>query len=338
MDELKESIQPLSKAEIREINRSFYGTFLVALFLVSVLLGVTHFFGTSVSTEMNVVMIVFEVFFVSILLYIVAKKYQATRFNQKSVLEGILTTKITDASRAKNSNLNEMYYVVVGNRRFCVQFNHFNAIHRGHLVQLHLVADQVFKVVDLGNPNPSPKKLSPHENEIFELEMSAEDKQVVLSKLVRLVWLRTILGGIGAYVIYWLLFIGLIFGWSAFDSDLKLLVFFVKIIQVFMLLVFIGFNMKTIRMLRDYLKGVKRIVVEPVIDAIESNHEKTSLNSMISTNTSDPWGQNYYYLQSENHWIQVDESMYQAVNSDQFIEIELAKYSGLVLNVTQKGK
>lgn len=338
MNELKESIQPLSNEEIRTINHRFRVTLVVALLMVSILLGVTYFSGISGSSEMTIAIIVFDVFFVSILVYIVAKQYQATKCDQKTVLEGILTTKLTEASRGRNSNLNESYYVVVGNRRFSLQFNHFNTLHRGHLVQLQLVADQVFNVVDLGNPNPSPKKLSPYEIENYELEMSAEDKQVVLSKLGRLVWLRTILGGIGAYVVYWLLFIGLIFGWSAFDSDVKQFVTFVKIIQVLMLLVFIGFNVKTIRMLRDYLKGVKRIVVEPVIDAIESNHLKSSLNSMISTNTSDPWDQIYYYLQSENHWIQVDESMYREVISDQFIEIELAKYSGLVLNISQKGK
>lgn len=338
MNELKESIQPLSKEDIREIKRSFRGTLLMALLLVFVLLGVTYFSGFSDSLVMTVAIGFFDVFFVAILVYIVAKKYQATKCDQKTVFEGILTAKITEASRGKSSNLNEMFHVFMGDRRFNLQFNQFNAIHRGHLVQLHLVADQVFKAVDLGNPNPTQKKLAAYEIEKYELDMSSEDKQVVLAKLGRLVWLRTILGGIGAYVIYWLVFIGFIFGWSAFDSDVKQFVTFVKIIQVCMFLAFIGFNLKTIRTLIDYLKGVKSVIFEPVIDAIESSHVKSSLNSIISNNTSDPWDQIYYYLQSENHWIQVDESMYRAVISDQFIEIELAKHSGLVLNIKQKSK
>lgn len=338
MNELKESIESLSNEEIREIKRSFRGTFVIAILMVSVLVGITYFSGISGSSEMMIAMTVFDVFFVSILAFIVVKKYQATKRNQKSVLEGILTKKITEATRGRNSNLNESYYVVVGNRRFSLQFNHFNTLHRGHLVQLHLVADQIFKVVDLGNPTPSQKKLSPIEFANYELEMSAEDKQFVLSKLGRLALYRTIFGGIGAYVFYWILIIVLILISSAVDSNVKQFVTFFRVIQVFMLVVFIGFNLKTIRMLIDYVKGVKRIVVEPVIDAIESNHMKSSLNSVISTNTSDPWDQIYYYLQSENHWIQIDESMYREVISDQFIEIEMAKSSRLVLNVQLKGK
>lgn len=338
MNELTETVHPLTKAEVSELNRSFRWTLLISLVMISLLLGVTYFSTSAGFSGISIAIAVFDVFFIAVLGFILRTKYTSAKGKQKTVIVGRVSIKRTETSRGRNSNLNEFYYVVVGTRSFNLQLNQFNIARRGHLVELHVVAGHVFKVVDLGNPTPLNKHFSSFETTSFEASMTHEDKQVVYAKLKRLALNRVLIGGIGFYILYWIVMVFSVILLSVSDSKFSQFVVVIYGVRIALIGIYGWINLKTIRVLLDYFKGEKEVVFERVVDAIESNYSKTTVNSIVSRSISEDWDQKYYYLQSQHHWLPVDEAIYAAVGSDEAIEIEMAKYSRLVLRIKKVGK
>lgn len=327
--------EALSPQEKRKLIRQLILLWLIA---IGMAVGVTYFFfffRVDVNSEMNIPLTIFSVFFFGILAFIVYSHTRNAFATTKTVFSGVVLEKKTMASAAKNTSLQERFSVNLSGKWFGVEFQFFRAMQVGEEYQIHcLREDHVFDIRKISGVSLKNKKRfssQSYGSTPVRERISEEQKKVVKAVFWKAILWRTVVGGIVAYISFYIIFVFALILFGTNGVDILTTIFYGTIGLVGA--VFLLINRKTFRLYRDLISNEVVLVDEVVIDKIQSTHRKPSPNSIVTTRKNyDMDDLRFQYIQTENYWIPVTKTQFDKIESGATITLEVAPHSKIILN------
>lgn len=331
---LRSRMEKLTQQEIFLLRKRMVFVWIFAIFIGAI---AAQFLFSDMFSDMRVPLMIFSIFFFGILIFIVFIHTKNAFQTNTIIYSGKVTKKKTEASRMKNSQLNETFHMAVEGKWFEVEMAYFQKVHVGDLVEVFTLGKQrIFKVERKMDENFSDTehiKLDVYSAVAeFTEGLSPENKKILGNGILKALLLRIILGGIMCYftcgmllvVLYLLHLNGPYFLYGYYG------------IWIFIIVSFLAINMKTIRLIVDYLSGEKKVMIDKVIDLVKSTHHKNSPHSISTTYRSGYETRMLCYVQTAKFWLPVREELYDQLIVGQAVEIHLGKRSELVLEVRTK--
>lgn len=329
--------EKLSSAEIRLLRWRMVFVWLIAALMI-IVVGYSASIMSFDAWGMQIPLILFAVFFFGILIFIVAVHTVNAFRTEKRVYSGRITDKKTEASRMRNSQLNESYYVSLDGHWFRVALGSFSHAHVGDEVEISTFGrGQVFTIerklnntIVLDGVQQLPKQTDIYASfPNFREKLSESESTVLRKALWKAIFLRGVVGFVGAYISYFVLSMMVLFIFIAAGTNALFYIFY----AVWLLVIggFIWLNQKTIRLVRDIFGGEKEVVSEPVIDLIHSTHRKPGPNSIIQGTYQG--ARQYYYIQTDRSWLRTDEETFKNAAVGKSLQIHRAPKSKVILRI-----
>lgn len=334
--------EKLSPQEIRKLRLRMISVWIFGISIAG--FSCYFIFGSLMSeTHMKTPLILFSVFFYGILFFILTVHTVNAFRTEKRIYTGLITDKKTQASTMRNSSLNEHYSIALDGEWFGLELQYFQKVHTGDEVEIHTFgAKQVFNVVKLSGPtiHTEEKSVLHKETDLYlefpgmDEKLTETDRALLWKSLLQAFLLRGVAGLCGAYVLYEVLafaiVITMLFGLKG--AKREYLVFIHYAAMSLSALAFLLVNRKTFRLMRDYAGDKKLVKVETIVDLVQSTHRKPGPNSIVSGNYNSEAA--YFYIQTENHWLMVDEMLFRAAKAGDKLKIHLGPRSKTILRLS----
>lgn len=295
------------------------------------LIGAVAFYFLFLSNDFKgfgAVLIVFAIFFFGILALILFIHGRNAFQSQKRIYSGTITDKTEITTKFRNSMGQSTYRISLDGEEFAIDLMFYNKVHKGQKVELHcLKGNTIFFV----------KELSLSENVFSGLETTALETNnlnpaysAILKKyLLRAILFRTILLLLPLVLLYFIGIVTIIL--VVKDSQLTITLF--RVLLFVLALIYVLFNKRVVFILLDLNQNIQLEKIEQVIDLQKSNLPKPSKNSVRTYQGY--WYRNdvFYYIQTQNHWLNTNEAFYNSLNANDEVKITLAKHSKIVLEL-----
>ncbi len=317
----------LSNQESQLLRRKMLGVWFFGA-IIGIAAGYFIFRTLGKFSGMDVPLIIFLVFFYAIIAFIIFVHTRNAFQTQKRIYAGNITDKKAEASsQTRNSTAHEDYYIALDGSWFRVELNHFQQVHVGDKVEIcTLGKSQVFKIDVVQKEVPHFEPVIQSQTNLDAVlsglteQLTYSEKSVLKSHLRKAIFYRLILGFFGAWLIYLILnTLAVVFSLERSEG----LAYFVYVHYLIIVLLFGAYlflNKRTWLLILDLRSGKKEIITETIIDLVQSDHIKPGPNSMITiTNTSH---YKYYYIQTENFWLQANEETFHAASAGKNLLIQ----------------
>lgn len=337
-EELIKEELPLAAEEKKLLRKRAAGTIIAAAVIVAVTGFIFYRFSIS---GMLIPGIIFLVFFLGILSFIIIVRLQNARANTKVVYTGKVHEKRTEIVKGRDlDTANEEYTVLVADKWFTVEDEFYHKLHAGDMVRLHTVRhDRVFKVEQLRIHNEHVQQqhsARAHQTSFYHSEASFEslndqDRRLIRRALLKSFFFRTILGGIGSYILFYIVFAALAI-LTSFHFKTLGLIYWLNLLAISIF--FIVLNLRTVRLFLDLQSGIKLYSLEKLIDKVSSNVIKPGPSSVLTTRRYINNQCAFFYFQTEKRWVSVPEDAFRKYNSNDTVPITLSKHTKLFLSIS----
>lgn len=318
--------EEVSFKEKKTLVFRFIGVLLFSILIVSVAVYVLLL--SKHISDFKVPLIIFGVFFLTILGFILFVHGRNAFQTKKRIYTGTITDKSEETVKFRNSMGQSNYRISLDGVEFATDLMFYNQVHKGQQVELHcLNGSTVFFVKQL---NSVENVFSSLESASIETHYLNSDYAVILKKyLFRAIFFRSILLIIPLAVLY---FIG-IFSVVLAVKDSQLTITLFRVLLLVLGLIYVLFNRRIVFILMDLNQNAQLEKIEKVLDLQKSNLPKPSRNSVRTYQGY--WYKNdtFYYIQTQNHWLQTNENLYNSLNAGDLIKVILAKKSKIVLSI-----
>lgn len=345
-------VEELSAAEKSTLKKRFIGVFIVGLFMGSFILFIMSFFHRDGS--FGAIPVIFEIFFFGILIFIVAVHGSNAFQKTKKVYTGIITDKYSQASKSRNSSSNITYFVQLDDVEFSIDGMVYDRCHKGDKVELYqLKSGNIFdaktlekaaileshesaqetKTQRIEKPEVERPRNYIHQEVTFypasDDKMTQDEVKIIKGKFIRALIFRTVLGFFAGYILFFIIFIVALL---VFDKVSSML-YVVWIIIAFVSFVYLWLNRRTYLLFRDLME--KRVIyeTEKVVDVERSNMPKPSKHSIVTYQGYTYRMDLFFYVQTEKHWTQITQELYETLHTGEAIRFKSAKYSKLVFDI-----
>lgn len=323
----------LSTQEKRVFKKRLFTTLLASILLGCIIFFLFHFIF---NMEFGTVGYIFESFFFLILIFIVGSATKTALQGKKKIYSGIVTTKNIDANRSLGKQSDIKHFIYLDEVPFRVSMKFYEQCHKGERIELHVVGKN--EVIQLTSKESKPEPIENRHQTKFKKYLAAtstslefmndEQHQLIRSQFFKtLIW-RIMLAFGPLYILLSLLFVILV---VFFNQDLPLILTIRNYFWLILALLIYLLNRKTIRLYRDYSSREMLGIREKIVDFEKSNVLRRSRHSISTRRGHDYYNSVFYYIRTENYWIQVEEEAYKQLKRGEIITVKIGRYSKAVL-------
>lgn len=305
----------LTSSEKWVLLKRFVFVMLFGLLMLAVLIYFMFFWDDKGDVPLPVV--VFLLFFSAVLGLILFVHGRNAFQNKKRIYEGTITDKTENTAKFRKGIGNSTFSISLDEVPFSVDLYFYNQVAKGQRVQLHtLKGNVVFKVNAISKVEPVSQSISQLES------LNPEYREVLKKRLMSLIVWRTLFGFAAAALAYFLLNFAAIL----LLKNVQTLLVVVYLNLGCVILSYFLVNRKTFRVVMDLVQKQQEKIVQRVIDLQKSNLPKPSKNSVRTYQGY--WYKNdlFFYVQTENHWLQISEQLYEELmQGDAVLLVQSAK-------------
>lgn len=274
----------------------------------------------------------FAFFFFGILGFILFVHIRNSVQVKKSVYTGIVTDKREHTMTTRKELGQTTYSVILDDTVFSIDHALYNKIHRGDYVELHcLKGTVVFEATILRSAadQPAVHQSTPEITTVGEVKPAVGDKNILLKALTKAVLVHVLLYGFVAFVLVFVLNLVTIIT----IKDTMQFLWLFRVIFYGVLLIWVLMNVSTVRLLLDVITGKTQEKIETIIDMQSGNLPKPSRNSVRTYQGFYYRNDQFYYAQTEKHWLELSAELYGQLKTGNRILLTCGHYSGTVLRV-----
>jgi hypothetical protein len=318
--------EEVSFKEKKTLVFRFIGVLIFSVLIVSVAVYVLLL--SKHISDFKVPLIIFGVFFLTILGFILFVHGRNAFQTKKRIYTGTITDKSEETVKFRNSMGQSTYTISLDGVEFATDLMFYNQVHKGQQVELHcLKGNSIFFVKELAT---TENVFSSLESASIETHYLNSDYAVILKKyLFRAIFFRSILLLIPLAFLYFIGILSIVV--AVKDSQLTITLF--RILLLVLGVIYVLFNRRVIFILMDITQNNQLEKSEQIIELQKSNLPKPSKNSVRTYQGYRYKNDTFYYIQTQNHWLQTNENIYNSLNAGDLIKVILAKKSKIVLSI-----